>query len=111
MSNIIKEKTIIISAWLPGGGIEKVIQNLIIDNKPFKDIRILCLSKKLKFIWYKEIEDKVKFTDVFDSTKPSFLNISFGIIKSYSLVKKELINKDIKNVLFTHSFLMVIFYH
>ena len=107
--NLITEKTIIISAWLPGGGVEKVIQNLMVDNQPFKDVSILILSKDIKFHWYKEIEDKVTFADGFDSSNFSSLDLLFGLFKSYSIIKKELKNSNPKNILFTHSFLMVIF--
>jgi glycosyltransferase involved in cell wall biosynthesis len=107
--NLIDEKTIIISAWLPGGGVEKVIQNLIIDNQPFKDVSVLVLSEEIKFHWYKQIEDKVKFTDGFDSNNSSSLGLLLGLIKSFLIVKKELNNSNPKNILFTHSFLMVIF--
>ena len=110
MSNFIEEHTIIVSAWLPGGGIEKVIQNLIIDDLPFKNIKILVLSKDLKFNWYKSINNKIKFVDCFSSKDKSIIKLFINLLKSYFKVREEINTYKPHNILFTHSFLMPLFF-
>lgn len=100
---------LIVSAWLPGGGIEKVILNLNLINK-FKKIKVLSLSKYKKYDWDKDFSKDIEFEDCFCDSKTSINSLTLGIIKSFLSVKKMLKHTNPKYIFFTHSFLIPIFF-
>jgi glycosyltransferase involved in cell wall biosynthesis len=108
-NNITKEKVLIVSAWLPGGGVEKVILNLFIDNSPFKNLNVISLSKIIKYNWVKNFEDKVQFLDFFKSTSNSRMMLLYYTVKSAVTLNKKIKEQNPKYILVTHSFLLPVF--
>ncbi len=104
----ISQKVLIISAWLPGGGIEKVIQNLYLDDSPFEDLKVLSLSTKINYRWHEKFSEKVTFLDCFKE-ESNVLNTIFSFIKSIVAVFKYLKNESPSYILFSHSFLLPVF--
>ena len=107
--NKINGKILVISAWLPGGGIEKVLINLI-SNPQFKDTFILSLSTYKKYNWEEKISDNITFEDGFDGSRKSIFQLIKGFFKSYSIIKKTILNNNYKYIFFSHSFLLPLFF-
>lgn len=106
--NKITKKTVVISAWLPGGGIEKVIQNLYLQESPYKDLDVLVLSTKVNYNWYGKFENKIHFYDCF-SQDSNLIRTFFSFFKSLQVVNKYIKNESPEYILFSHSFLLPIF--
>lgn len=106
--NKISEKVVIISAWLPGGGIEKVIQNLYLEESPFEDLNILTLSTNIKYNWYSKFENRIQFSNCFNE-KSNIFGTLISFLKSIGEVNKYIKKESPKYILFSHSFLLPIF--
>ena len=78
--NKINGKILVVSAWLPGGGIEKVLINFI-SNPQFKDTFILSLSTYKKYNWEEKISSNITFENCFDGSRKSM----FQLIVNYFL--------------------------
>lgn len=101
---------LVISAWLPGGGVSKVITNLIEDGKPFSKIKIIALSKSKRLNWDKNFNHLTYFHDIFYSTSPNPLQIIIGLIKSRRIIINSIKHEKPDYILVTHSFLLPLFF-
>ncbi len=102
------QKVVIISAWLPGGGIEKVIQNLYLEESPFVDLIVLSLSTKINYNWYSKFEDRIQFIDCFNE-KSNVFGTLISFLRSIVIVNRYIKKESPKVILFSHSFLLPIF--
>lgn len=108
LDNSMNGSVLVISAWLPGGGIEKVLINLL-SNPQFEDTFVLSLSTFKKYNWEAEISNNIKFEKGFTGSNSSIFHLIKGVIKSYNIIKKIIFLKKPKYIFFSHSFLLPIF--
>ncbi|WP_321281285.1 glycosyltransferase [Marinifilum fragile] len=101
------KKILIISAWLPGGGVETVISNFsrIMSVKGY-EIKVISLSDYLEWNWFKNKEFTISFYPVFK--KENEISI-FNVISNFGKVNR-ILQKEIKeylpsNILITHTLL------
>ena len=97
--NKINGKILVVSAWLPGGGIEKVLINFI-SNPQFKDTFILSLSTYKKYNWEEKISSNITFENCFDGSRKSMFQLIKGFFKSYNIIKKTILNNNYKYIFF-----------
>lgn len=105
---MIDKRVLIISAWLPGGGIERVISNLI-NDKIFETIHIFNLSNVYKYKWFKNFNKNFQSSNVYKNEKN--LNIIFSFKQRKKIKQAIHSNHDIESYdyyLITHSFLLPI---
>lgn len=103
------KRTTIISAWLPGGGIEKVILNLIHDKSVLGDLEVISLSNHLKYKWFKEFNLKIKFIPCFRYNNSFKLKIS-SLFRAFIFIRRYLNHNTTSDVILcTNSFLLFAF--
>lgn len=102
-----KKKILIISAWLPGGGVETVISNFsrIFFSRGYQ-VKVVCLSSFIEWKWFENKEFDITFHSIYQFEKD--LNILFSL-KNYrkiiSILRKEINAYPNSNILITHTFL------
>lgn len=105
-------KILILSAWLPGGGVETLISNFsrIFSSKGYQ-IKIVSLSSYLEWNWFENQSFEIVFHSLFK--KEEDLNVFFTL-KEYSnilnIARQEIKNFSPSNIFVTHTFLGSVIY-
>ena len=98
------KKILIISTWLPGGGVETVINNFYSNLNDKFDLEVIVLSNKQNWDWPNP-ELKIERQEIFQSDKISIREV----VKKWRLLRNLLDNKLAKSkpdiIIFTHSIL------
>ncbi|NOU59229.1 glycosyltransferase [Marinifilum caeruleilacunae] len=101
------KKILIISAWLPGGGVETVISNFsrIMSAKGY-EIKVVSLSDYLEWNWFENKEFTISFYPVFKKENEiNIFNAISNFRKVYKILQKEIKEYSPSNILITHTLL------
>lgn len=101
------KKILIISAWLPGGGVETVISNFsrIMSAKGY-EIKVVSLSDYLEWNWFENKEFTISFYPVFKrENEINIFNAISNFRKVYKILQKEIKEYSPSNILITHTLL------
>jgi glycosyltransferase involved in cell wall biosynthesis len=101
------KRILILSAWLPGGGVETVISNLSkILTKRGYTIRVVSLSNIIEWSWYRSADIEISFYPIFRD--PGAVNIAYTLHnfrKIKRIISGELDSYSPSNILVTHTVL------